>query len=243
MPLTKRKSKESSKKDDDNTLLVEVTQERLRALKESKLLLSHDLTADCLPNLLDSEMKKKLSVFVSCVAKKFGEAQAGSLKRVKKEFKRMKAVQQVEFSDDQRKIVMETIRDEIQKYDVPSKSDQIDHRNGRKTNHGDSDTASQDPQENGDSIEGDEFNNDHIDDNVSDDADIWWTIVKEKLPLTVLDRYREICFANFSKKWYPAIELGPQDVGGEIRKQWFKMLDGAYIHCVALFSNYFLYSL
>ena len=227
MPFSKRKSVTKSEEDDnDDNLLIEVTQERLRALQESQLLLSHDLTVDCLPKLLHSDMKGKLSVFLSCVEKKFGEMRGGSVKRMKKLLKKKSLQYQVELNRDQREVVLDTIRKEVQKYgDVVSDSDLAkndhDYVSTSRTNGHDTVSQEQNEKNNNENIDGFE-----VDNNFSDSNDLWWKVVKEKLPPNVVDRYRRLCFGNFAKKWYPAIELGPRDVCGEVRKQWFTMFDG-----------------
>ena len=60
----------------------------------------------------------------------------------------------------------------------------------------------------------------------TDYEELWWKVIKAKLPQKSVDRYMNVCFGKFSKRWYPAIEIGPINIKGQLREQWFKRYDG-----------------
>lgn len=188
--------------------LIQATYKCLIALKRGML----ELPADCLLRLMDKkkQMKENLQEIVNLSMIRLGDDDQETDNEGEEKAKLSSNAPDA-LSPWQYDTVISTVREYIKL------EKQLSKNLSSQSNQSESDGSESDEDE--ESKRSKELS-------IPDFDDVWWNVFKAKLPREVLDRYKEVCFGTFSRKWYPAIEVGPLDVSGDLREAWFAKYDG-----------------
>ena len=144
---------------------------------------------------------------------------------------------QFSFDSEQRKVVLDMIREKIQQKNDENEMKEnatVSSVENFSTEDNDSVSGNDTKIEEGGStndLDGELYCSEN--EILEDDYDFenhpdtrWWTMLFKQLPEKWKSRYRQLCFSKWSNTWLPAIEIGPVDVGGNIRVQWFNKYKG-----------------